>query len=465
MQSQSSNQHTDRAHAIVIGGSIAGLLTARVLSDHFARVTLIERDMMHDQPESRKGQPHTRHLHGLLAKGLDTMRGYFPGLLADLLAEGAIGADMGRDMRWHTFGGYRVQYESGLVGALMSRPLLEWQIRRRVVALPNVTVRDGYAVDGLLTNPEQSCVTGVAITHRTDATRTAAISADLVVDASGRGSASPKWLAALHYGEVPESLIKVNVGYATRLYRRRPGDLQEAKLIMIAPDMPHSKRSGLLFPIEGDRWICTLGGWAGDHPPTDEVGFLAFARSLPAPDVYALLTKLEPLSDITPYKFPGSLRRHYEQLERFPEGYLVLGDAVCSFNPVYGQGMTSAAMQAAALDQLLQEQQCLTSLWRAFFTAAAKVVDIPWQLAAGEDFRFPETQGQRPAGVDLINRYVAKVHRATHHDPVVYAAFLRVMNLMAAPTSLFHPRILWRVLWARSQSQPAPRLQPETSFS
>lgn len=465
MQSHSSTHHTDRSHAIVIGGSMAGLLTARVLSDHFARVTLIERDKMHDQPESRKGQPQTRHLHGLLAKGLDTMSGYFPGLLADLLAAGAIGADMGQDMRWHTFGGYRVQYESGLVGALMSRPLLEWQIRRRVVTLPNVTVRDGCAVDGLLTNPAQSRVTGVNLTYRTDALHKEAIYGDLVVDASGRGSASPKGLAALHYGEVPESMINVNVGYATRIYRRGPGDLQDAKLIMIAPDMPHGKRSGLIFPIEGDRWICTLGGWAGDHPPLDEAGFLAFARSLPAPDVYELLTKLEPLSDITPYKFPASLRRHYEQLQRFPEGYLVLGDAVCSFNPVYGQGMTSAALQAAALDQLLHERQSLAGLWWHFFQAAAKVVDIPWQLAAGEDFRFPETEGQRPAGVDLINRYVTQVHRATHHDPVVYAAFLRVMNLMAAPTSLFHPRILWRVLWAKPHHQPTPRLQPEASFS
>ena len=213
MHSQSPNHPITRSHAIVIGGSIAGLLTARVLSDHFAQVTLIERDRMHDQPEARKGQPHTRHLHALLAKGLETMRDYFPGLLSDLLTEGAIASDMGKEMRWHTFGGYRRQFESGMIGALMSRPLLEWQIRRRVVALPNVTVLDGCDVDGLVTTADRSRVSGVQITHRNEDGRSESLSADLVVDASGRGSASPKWLTALNYGPVPESLIKVNVGY------------------------------------------------------------------------------------------------------------------------------------------------------------------------------------------------------------------------------------------------------------
>jgi 2-polyprenyl-6-methoxyphenol hydroxylase-like FAD-dependent oxidoreductase len=219
----------------------------------------------------------------------------------------------------------------------------------------------------------------------------------------------------------------------------------------------------LILPNEGDPRICTLGGWAGDHAPLDEAGFLEYARSLPAPDVYNMLKKLEPISDIYPYKLPGSLRRHYETMRRFPIGYLILGDAICSFNPVYGQGMTSAALQAAALDQLLREGVALPQLWRRFFKRAAVVVDIPWQLAVGEDFRFAETAGQKPAGVDLINRYVNRVHRASHHDPVVYTAFLKVMNLMAAPTSLFHPRILWRVLRGGGERNPqtAPMPKPQ----
>lgn len=449
-------------HAIVIGGSLAGLLTARVLSQHFRQVTLIERDRVNDQPEARKGQPHTRHLHGLLAKGLAVMSGYFPGLVDELTANGAQVSDMGAGMRWHICGGYRIQFKSDMIGALMSRPLLEWTIRRRVLALPNVQLLAECDVEELLTSADHSTVTGVKIHHRARQ-ENITLSADLVIDASGRGSASPKWLEQLGYDRPAESLVKVNIGYATRVYRRQPGDLEGAQLIMIAPDAPHGKRTGLIFPIEGDRWICTLGGWAGDHAPLDEAGFLEFARSLPAPDVYDMIRKLEPISEIYPYKLPGSLRRHYEKLRRFPIGYLVLGDAICSFNPVYGQGMTSAAMQAAALDQLLGEGIALPHLWQRFFKAAAAVVDIPWQLAVGEDFRFAETEGQKPAGVDFINRYVNRVHRASHHDPVVYTAFLQVMNLMAPPTSLFHPRILWRVLRGGGvrQQQPTPMPKPQ----
>lgn len=458
-------QSTQTTQAIVIGGSMAGLLTARVLSKHFTQVTLLERDHVNDQPEARKGQPQTRHLHGLLAKGLETMLTYFPTLVADLQAGGAMVTDMGQGMRWYTCGGYRCQFNSGLIGALMSRPFLEWQIRRHVLALPNVRLIDAGDVEGLTMSADTKQVTGVVISSRTGEQQVTTLTADLVVDASGRGSASPKWLAQLGYAKPAESFVKANVGYATRLYRRRPGDLEGAELLMIAPDAPHGKRTGLIFPIEGDRWICTLGGWAGDHPPTDEAGFLAFAQSLPAPDLAQMLKRLEPISDIITHKFPGSLRRHYEGLSRFPEGYLVLGDAICSFNPVYGQGMTSAAMQATALDGLLTKRTALTGLWRDFFKAAAKVVEIPWQLAVGEDFRFAETEGKKPAGVDLINAYVTKVHQATHHDTAVYTAFLKVMNLMAAPTSLFHPKILWRVLWRNRKTTSVLVREPEMAYS
>ena len=439
--------------AVVIGGSMAGLLTARILSKHFMQVILLERDKITDQPEARKGQPQTRHLHALLTKGLDTMLRYFPTLVDDLTDGGAIITDIGQALRWHAFGGYRRQFPSGMMGALMSRPFLEWQIRRQVVALPNVQVIDECSVAGLVFSADRNRVTGVTMQRRSGNQDATTLTADLVVDASGRGSASPKWLATGGYAQPAESFVKVNVGYATRLYRRKPGDLEGAELLIVASDPPHGKRTGLFLPMEGDRWGCTLGGWSGDHPPLDEAGFMAFAQSLPTPDLYHILKRLEPISEIMPHKFPGSLRRHYEALQRFPEGYLVLDDAICSFNPVYGQGMTSAALQGAALDQLLTGRTSLTGLWRDFFKAAAQVVEIPWQSAVGEDFRYPETEGKRPAGVALLNAYVSKVHQATHHDTMVYLAFLKVINLMATPTSLFHPKILWRVLWSKPRTQ------------
>ena len=435
---------------VVIGGSMAGLLAARVLSDHFASVTILERDLVNDAPEARKGQPHTRHLHGLLAKGLQVMAHYFPDLIEGLEQHGALVADMGAGMRWYTCGGYRLQAPAGLQGALMSRPLLEWQIRRRVLALPNVRMIDQCDVEGPVFDAGQQRVIGVRATLRGPGGGSTVHRAGLVVDASGRGAATPRWLQEAGYDHPAESEVRVNMGYATRIYRRRPGDLPGATLLMVTAEGPDDKRSGMAFPMEGDRWIVSLGGINGDHPPLDEAGFLDFARSLPAPDVYNLLLKLEPLSAITPYKFPASLRRHYEKLQRFPEGLLVLGDAICSFNPVYGQGMTCAALQAQVLDELLAERcsgsSGLDGLAPRFFARAARIVDIPWQMAVGADFRFPGTVGEKARSVDFVNAYIARVHRATHRDPVVLREFLKVMNLMQPPASLFHPKVLLRVL-------------------
>lgn len=458
-----TSQHNG-AHVIVIGGSMAGMLAARMLSNHFDRVTIVERDPVNDAPEPRKGQPQARHLHGLLARGLDLMTHYFPDLPDALAEQGAIFTDMGAGMRWHACGGDSRQYESGMIGVLMSRPLLEWQIRRRVLALPNVTLRDRCGVIKLLTTTGCNRVTGIVLEDRQQEGQREELLAELVVDASGRGSASPKWLAELGYAPPVQSEIKVSVGYATRLYRRCPGDLTDADLVMVAPEPPYGKRTGLIFPIEGDRWIVTLGGWAGDHPPTDEAGFIDFARTLPAPDVYNMLRRLEPLSDIITHKLPSSLRHHYEKLTRFPAGFLVMGDALCSFNPVYGQGMTSAVMLVSALDELLQERRNWEGLASRFFKRAAKVIDTPWQLAVGEDFRFVETSGPKAPGTDLINRYVTKVHQATHHDTAVYGAFLQVMNLMKPPTSLFHPTIVWRVLSNERQSKRRPALNPASAM-
>lgn len=446
-------------HAIVIGGSMAGLMVTRVLSDYFTRVTMIERDKLNGMPEARKGQPQARHPHGLLASGLDTMSHYFPDLQEGLLEDGAIMGDMGAMMRWYAYGGWRVQYESGMVGALMSRPMLEWQLRKRVLALPNVTVHDECNVMRLITSGEPKAVTGIEIDHRAQPGHKEILSADLVVDASGRGSASPKWLAEMGYAPPQETEIKVNVGYTTRIYRRGPNDLPEGQLLMITPQPPHDKRSAFIFPIEGDRWLVSLGCVAGDYPPTDEAGWIEFARSLAVPDVYNFISRVEPISDILSHRFPASLRRHYEKLNRFPTGYLVVGDAICSFNPVYGQGMTSAALQAEALDRVLATQPTPNALARAFFKEAAKVVDTPWQLAAGEDFRYPETVGQKAPGTHFINAYVERVHKATHNDTVVYGAFLQVMNLKKSPMSLFHPKIVWRVLRNKPNVQQ-PMLQP-----
>ena len=439
-------RRTHGKSALVIGGSLAGLLTARILSDYFAQVTVLERDPVQDVPESRKGQAHTRHLHGLLAQGQHIMEQYFPDLGEGLLSGGNPFLDMGQSMRWFCYGGYRARFEFGMKGIVTSRPFLEWHIRRRVLALPNVTLRDSCTVDGLLASENNRRVAGIRIAKAGKGSGTQDLLADLVVDAGGRGSRSPKWLEELGYSKPEESTVTCGAGYATRVYQRDASQPGSQDWILITPEAPREYRSGGALPIEQGRWMVSLGGWHGHHAPTDEEGFRAFAKSLPAPDVYNIIANATPLSGIVSYKFPYSLRRHYEKLEDFPEGYLVLGDAVCSFNPLYGQGMTSAAMQAAALDQLLQEQPGLPGIRKPYFRQVAKVVANPWRTAVGEDFRFPETRGEKAPGTDLINAYIDQVHRATHQDAAIGAAFLRVMNMIAPPASLMSPPVMWRVI-------------------
>lgn len=443
-----ATQVSTHKQAIIIGASLTGLLTARVLSDHFDNVTILERDPVHDVLESRKGQAQTRHIHGLLAQGLLILQEYFPGIDEELCAGGAFMGDLGERIHWYQYGGYRLNLTSGITGMAMSRPFLEFHIRRRVLKIPNVKLLDSCAVTELVASPDKKRITGVRLAGRSAQLDSETLDADLVADASGRGSAAPKWLESLGYDRPTETEVKARIGYATREYRRLEQDEKKIRSEMILPTGPSEKHGAILFPVEGDRWMMTAGGYAGDHPPADEAGLMEYVRTLSAPDIYNIVSKAEPLTEIITYKYPTSVRRHYEKLKRFPEGFLVIGDAFASFNPIYGQGMTSTAMQTHALKELLQHHS-LQGLWKPYFKQAAKVADMPWQLAAGEDFRHPETEGKKPPFTDMINAYVAKVHKATQRDPVVYVQFLRVVNLMAVPTSLISPRILWRVLFKR----------------
>ncbi len=338
----------------------------------------------------------------------------------------------------------------------MSRPLLEDGVRRRVRALPNVRITAGCDVTRLLATADRARVTGVTLRRRAAGAEEEVVPADLVVDAGGRGSRAPAWLEGLGYDRPAEEKIVIDLAYTTRVYRRRPGDLPGAKFAIAQPAPPHQTRTGVLLPLEGDRWIATLGGWLGDHAPTDEAGFLAFARSLPAPDLYAVIRRAEPLGEAVVHKFPANLRRRYERLARVPAGYLALGDALCSFNPVYGQGMTSGALQAAALGACLREGRAEgAGLPRRFYRRAAKVIDTPWQMAAGADFAYPAVTGHKPVGTDLVNRYFGLVLRAAVADPAVCRTLVEVTNLLAPPRALFAPRVVWRVARAALGRRPA----------
>jgi 2-polyprenyl-6-methoxyphenol hydroxylase-like FAD-dependent oxidoreductase len=428
-------------HAVVIGASISGLLAARILAAHFHRVTLLDRDVLPDRVENRKAVPQGRHGHGLLASGLRGLKRLFPSLERELLEGGAVPGDVIGDLRWFQHGHYKAQFPSGFDGLLLSRPLLETTIRRQALQIPNVRIDGESHVLGLV--EDGTAVRGVRV-RRGDGV-VEPLAADFVVDASGRSSRSPEWLAELGYGRPPVEEVAVDIGYTTRTFRRRGSDLGGNVGAVLAPRPPSERRIGFMLAMEGSRWIVSMGGWLGARAPLDPEGFLDFARTLPRPDIYEVIKDAEPLSDAVGYVFPSNRRLRYERLTRFPARYLVMGDAVCSFNPLYGQGISVATLQALALAECLARATSTASLWRPFFRAAGRVIDTPWMIAAGSDLAFEGVAGPRPVGNRVVNWYLDRVHQAAATDRRVCRAFFDVANLLEPAPTLFKPSILARV--------------------
>jgi 2-polyprenyl-6-methoxyphenol hydroxylase-like FAD-dependent oxidoreductase len=438
----------NRNHAIVVGGSFAGLMTAKVLSHYFQQVTIVEKDTVHRYPESRKGQSHTKHLHGFLPCALNILNNYFPGFYEEMYNNGGVINDLGTSMNWFTHGGFKKSLFMDIRAVSLSRPLLEHLVRERVLSLPNVVLLDNTAAKALLSSDDKQRVTGVMI-EGTQGKEFIRLDADLVVDCMGRGSQTSKWLKAMGYAEVPTSKVKINVTYTTRLYKRDPDDVRGRLWIACTPEAPRERRNGAIFPIEGNRWIVSVGGWHGEQAATSEQEFMEFLKTLPNFNIYDIASTCEPLSNIIQYKYPMSIRRDYERMYRFPLGVLVLGDAVSSFNPVYGQGMSSVCLQAVELDKIIDQNIEEHKLAKTYFKRTLKIKNKLWQMSTGEDFRFPETTGTRPFGTSIVNKYVSWVHKATINDEVVCKAFLKVMGLIDPPTKLLHPQIIWRILRAK----------------
>ena len=446
---------TPYSSAIVVGASMSGLLAARALSDHFERVTVVERDVLKDGDDARKGVPQAAHAHGLLASGYRVMDAYFPGMMDELEALGAPRGDVVGDFLWFQYGRWKLRHRSGLRGITVSRPCLEAAVRRRVKALPNVTFLEGADGVSPRLDAATSRVTGFVV-HQRHRDAPEIFEADLVVDATGRGSQSARWLEMCGFGRPEEITVKVDVGYATRTFERRDGDFFNSIGGIIAGTAPVSTRLGAVLAAEGPRWVVTLVGMLGDFPSTNEKAWIAFAASLPVSAVHELVTSAPPLTDIVSYRFPANQRRLYERMKRFPAGYLVIGDAVCSFNPIYGQGMSVAATEAQALGESLSSG--LDGLAQRFYAKASRIIDIPWTIATGEDLRYPQVQGPRPSGFGLVNRYLERVHAVASEDPAVCRKFFDVLNLLVPPPSLMAPSVAWRVLARRRpKGESSPR--------
>lgn len=469
---------------------MAGLFAANVLADHCERVTVLERDDEWRSPsqasgqtvdrerlpqaESRPGVPQSRHVHVLLLRGVQTLRKRFPGLEEELLALGAPSLNWLNDTAALAGDSWLPRFDSNLPGFSVSRTLLEDKVRERLQRRGNIEFRTGHRVVHLSTDCEQGSVqarrvseTGSVDVRVTGAVcvagnETVTLEADLVVDASGRSSRLPGWLEELGYAAPQESTVNADVGYATRWYKIPEDWRADWKMVLLATRFPDVSGGAVVQPVEGNCWVVTLVGYIGNHPPTDEAGFEAFARGLIGPQVWEAIRAAEPLTGIGGYQRTENHWRHYERLKRWPQGLIALGDSVCAFNPVYAQGMTVSALSADILDSVLARSESggkgklkggsLVPSGLAFQKKLAKMLQTPWQLATSDDFRWAGRKAGDSTLVDrFMHRYIEHVLDRIHR-PDVCLAFFNVAHLISHPAALFHPRIALPILWEMAKT-------------
>lgn len=439
-------------HAVVVGGSMAGLAVARVLADHYARVTVLDRDRFPESSDHRRGVPQSHHAHALLARGQLELESLFPGLESELLARGARKLEMLQAFAVSRRWGWAPRAECGRASLWCSRALLETLVRDRVRRHGRIELVPETTVDALLVDKTaEPRATGVRAVRAGEPARD--VRADLVVDASGRGSKAPKWLEAVGLPRPEEDTVEAFAGYASRFYERpnestRPKDWWWEGL-WIDPEPPNLPRGGVAFPIEGNRWLVTAVGMGKDYPPADEAGFRAFLSSLASPILADAVARATPVSDIVTNRSTTNRFRHYETWKPALHGFLATGDGVCAFNPIYGQGMSAAAVSASILARALAEHgPGSAALPRVFFRDQAQFLRGVWRLASGADFAWPSTEGRREPGARLVAPYMRLVLESAHLDLAVYPHVLRVLSLTAPPSRLFSPRMVGRVLWS-----------------
>lgn len=442
--------------AIVIGAGMGGLLAARVLADHYHHVLVLDRDTLPDTPAQRKNVAQGRHVHALLSRGRTIIETLFPGITAELTARGAIVGEMNRDITWFQHGAYLHDPTCDLTALMLSRPLLETHLRGRVTSIANVTITDGCHVTGLLASRNQQQVTGVRVTSTTDPATERELRAALTIDASGRASRLPGWLEQLGYTAPEPVAAGVESRYATRIFRRTP-DVDPARLATVIVASPRLRRGGVMIAQEDNRWIVSLASRNGAQPPTELEAFIEFARTLDVPDIYNVIRRAEPLDDGAIYRYPKSQRRHYERMERFPAGVLPFADAICSFNPVYGQGMSVAAIEAEHLLQCLNAGDA--DLAQRFFAGITAPIDSVWKMTNSGDLRYTDDPVKLSPPARFLNWYLNRLLVAARRDGTVAGAFQRVTNLVDMPPRLLRPNIALRVAFGplRHSSSRATR--------
>lgn len=438
------------SHAVVLGASMAGLLAARSLADFYDTVTVVERDPLPTAGAPRRGVPQGRHLHALLTRGAQVIEEMFPGALDEMVDDGAQHMDGSDLSRLHYDVGGHLMTRTGSATSVdaysATRPFLEDHVRARLRGFPNVTILDDHNIAGLVSTPDHDRVTGARVVD--NQTRVLiTLSADLVVDATGRAARTPTWLQSLGYERPLEDCVVVQLTYMSQSLRMATDAPHElAFLVGIVPGRPRGV--GLLH-CENDTWVFTVMGVGGHEPAADLAAMCAFVEDFAPPRLLAAVRGAEPIGEPVRHRTPCSRWRRYDKMRRFPEGLLVTGDAVCSFNPIYGQGMTVAALEALALRDCLS---CGTKdLARRFFRAAAVPIRQAWQLSATPDLALPEIEGSPPLIARLFNRYLDRVLTAAETDAAVLNQFMRVITLVDPATRLLRPEVIWPAVRARGR--------------
>ncbi len=460
--------------AVVIGGSIAGMSTARVLSEYCDRVIVIDRDTYPTGPQDRSGVPQSRHVHALLARGRRELERLFPGFDRIMVERGAHEVDFGMDFATLRPGGWAPRQSDGIQLLFASRTLIESVVRELCRKKTNIEFVERTTVTSLSASKNgHSRVTGVQLSSQ-DADVPATLDADLVVDASGRNSKSPEWLQELGLKVPEETIVNSYTGYSSRWFAlpdasRWPREWWW-KGIWIDIAVPDHLTAGVLFPVEGNRYIVTLAGVSKNYPPTEEDAFMQAVGALRTPILAETLRLAEPLSPVYSYRTMANRFRHYERWNERLDGFVALGDSTCAFNPVYGQGMTTGLLSALLLGECVKKQGIASSeLSQTFFREQARMQQDPWTLATGADFRFPATEGVRSKGAGIIDPYMRTLFTLSDSDVVLQQRVGEVINMLRAPTALFAPGVIGRVAWSAtrrwlsgqsSQSQPVSAMPP-----
>jgi len=434
--------------AAVVGAGVAGLAAARVLADHFEQVIVFERDELPASASHRPGIPQGRHVHALLAGGERALSGLLPGFADDLLAAGAVPYRAGLDLRTERPGFDPFpQRDLGWRSFAASRPLIERVVRARVEQIANVEIRRRCRVDRLLAGADGASVTGVRSVDEHGQTDDA--SADFVVDASGRGALTLSTLEALGSPSPDESAIGVDFGYATATFDI-PDDAPDTFTgLAVLPRVPDTTRLALMLPLEGGQWIVSVGGREADKPPADWDGYVDFVRGLRTPTLYHAIRHARRVGDVVRFGFAESVRRHFDGLRRFPRGLLPIGDAICRFNPIYGQGMSVAAQEAALLGRVLGrlaiEPDPLGSVAHTFFAELNPILDGPWTMSAVPDLAYPQTRGERPPDLEMRLRFGAALVQLAAEDAAVHALMLEVQHLLKPRSAFGDPALQQRI--------------------